>query len=72
MGITVSDSGTDLLSGGDVRIFGRLRARKPQIGVSPRIGVDYAGEAKHWPLRFFDVNSAAVSGPVRWRKVNSS
>jgi DNA-3-methyladenine glycosylase len=33
----------------------------PQIGVSPRIGVDYA---KHWrdeELRFFDRNSKAVS-----------
>jgi DNA-3-methyladenine glycosylase len=24
-----------------------------EIGISPRIGVDYAGEAAEWPLRFF-------------------
>jgi hypothetical protein len=30
--------------------------------VSRRIGVDYAGEAAKWPLRFFDLDSPAVSG----------
>jgi len=54
-------SGRDLLGGGDLRILRRPRARRPRIGVSPRIGVDYAGEARGWPLRFFDVDSAAVS-----------
>ena len=66
LGITVSFSGADLLSGGDIRVFndkpGKTRA---EIGVSPRIGVDYAGEAALWPLRFFDKNSPAVSGPAR-------
>jgi DNA-3-methyladenine glycosylase len=58
LGITTADSGRDLL-GGEVRIF--LGPRRRRIGVSSRIGIDYAGEAKDWPLRFFDVNSAAVS-----------
>jgi DNA-3-methyladenine glycosylase len=66
LGITVSFSGLDLLSDGDIRVFrggpGKTRAEK---GVSPRIGVDYAGEAAKWPLRFFDTNSRAVSGPAR-------
>lgn len=31
------------------------------IGVSPRIGVDYAEEAAHWPLRFFLKGSPFVS-----------
>jgi len=31
------------------------------IGVSPRIGVDYAGEAARWPLRFFLIGSQYVS-----------
>src|ERR1700730_11208771 len=67
LGITVSDSGLDLLGGGAVRVF-RRRGRRPRIGVSPRIGVDYAGEAARWPLRFFDVDSPAVSG----RRINVS
>ena len=36
-------------------------ASSPTILTSPRIGVDYAGEWKHKPLRFFDGNSKAVS-----------
>jgi len=62
LGITVAASGVDLLGGGDVRVFRRPRGLRPRIGVSPRIGVDYAGDAKKWPLRFFDLDSGAVSG----------
>jgi DNA-3-methyladenine glycosylase len=36
-----------------------------KIGVSVRIGVDYAGEWRDAPLRFFDPASRAVSGPRR-------
>ena len=61
LGITGDASGSDLLGDGDLRILRRPRARRPRIGVSARIGVDYAGEASGWPLRFFDVDSAAVS-----------
>jgi DNA-3-methyladenine glycosylase len=60
LGITASMSGLDLLSGGPVRIV-RRRGRRPRIGVSPRIGVDYAGEAAGWKLRFFDLDCEAVS-----------
>jgi len=60
LGITRSMSGLDLLGNGPVRIF-RRRGRRPRIGVSPRIGVDYAGEAAAWPLRFYDADSSAVS-----------
>jgi DNA-3-methyladenine glycosylase len=61
MGITVASTGLDLLSGGDIRLFqGQNDSRV--IGTSKRIGVEYAGEAAGWPLRFFDENSAAVSG----------
>jgi DNA-3-methyladenine glycosylase len=69
LGITASFSGMDMLSGGDIRIF-RSGHGKPrvEIGVSPRIGVDYAGEAAQWLLRFFDKNSPAVSGPARLNK----
>jgi DNA-3-methyladenine glycosylase len=61
LGITSRDSGRDLLGGGPVRIF-RKRSRRPAIGTSRRIGVDYAGDAAELPLRFFDTNSPAVSG----------
>jgi DNA-3-methyladenine glycosylase len=59
LGITTADSGRDLLDG-PIRIF-RRRRRPARIATSPRIGVDYAGEAKDWPLRFFDRDSGAVS-----------
>jgi DNA-3-methyladenine glycosylase len=64
LGITVSSTGEDLLSEGDLRLF-RRRGKEPAIGVTKRIGVDYAGEAAEWPLRFFDKNSPAISGPAR-------
>jgi DNA-3-methyladenine glycosylase len=61
MGITVADSGRDLVGGRGVALFRRRRSRRARIGVSPRIGVDYAGEASGWPLRFFDLDAPAVS-----------
>jgi DNA-3-methyladenine glycosylase len=60
LGITTAVSGLDLLGGGPVRIF-RRSGRRVRIGVSSRIGVDYAGAARDWPLRFFDLDSGAVS-----------
>jgi DNA-3-methyladenine glycosylase len=60
LGITTQDTGHDLVGNGSIRVFVR-RGRRPRIGVSARIGVDYALEAKDWPLRFFDAKSAAVS-----------
>ena len=33
-----------------------------EIGVSPRVGVDYSGDAAHWPLRFFIRGNPYVSG----------
>ncbi|HKF43109.1 MAG TPA: DNA-3-methyladenine glycosylase [Thermoanaerobaculia bacterium] len=60
MGITKSASGLDLVEGGTYRVF-LPRKRRRKIGVSARIGVDYAGEAAGWPLRFFDESSEAVS-----------
>ena len=71
LGITVADSGRDLVGGGPIRIFRRPRARRPRIAVSPRIGVNYSGAAAAWPLRFFDPDSPAVSGRVRDREVPS-
>ncbi|HTO76362.1 MAG TPA: DNA-3-methyladenine glycosylase [Thermoanaerobaculia bacterium] len=60
LGITTRDSGEDLVDGGPVRIF-RRTGRRPRLAVAKRIGVDYAGDAAAWPLRFYDADSAAVS-----------
>ena len=69
LGIHAGHSGLDLLvRRGSVRIFVGRGAR-PRLAVSPRIGVDYAGAARDWPLRFFDADSAAVS--VRPRPTRS-
>jgi DNA-3-methyladenine glycosylase len=69
LGITAESSGFDLLSGGNLRLFQNARLEDARIGLSKRIGVDYAGEAADWPLRFFDRNSAAISGPARLNKM---
>jgi DNA-3-methyladenine glycosylase len=63
LGITTSSSGIDLFDDGDLRLF-LSSCGRPEIGVSQRIGVGYAGDAAAWPLRFFDRNSPAVSGPA--------
>jgi DNA-3-methyladenine glycosylase len=68
LGITVSSTGADLLSEDNLSLF-RRHGKEPEIGISKRIGVDYAGEATEWPLRFFDRNSPAVSGPARLNRI---
>jgi len=77
LAITVSDSGRDLVDGGaggdgggPIRIFRPRRRSRLDIGVSPRIGVDYAGDAAAWPLRFFVRGSPSVSGP-RDRRISA-
>jgi DNA-3-methyladenine glycosylase len=72
LGITTESSGFDLLSDGNLRLFQHERMEDARIGLSKRIGVDYAGEAADWPLRFFDRNSAAVSGPARLNKIKNA
>ena len=62
LGITAEFSGTDLLSDGDLRLF-KAPGDNLDIGISKRIGVDYAGDAADWPLRFYDMNSPAVTRP---------
>jgi DNA-3-methyladenine glycosylase len=66
-GITTAQSGLDLLGGGPIRIF-RAAGRPIRLATSPRIGVDYAGAARLWPLRFYDLDSPAVSGSGRISK----
>lgn len=33
------------------------------VAIGPRVGIDYAGEAAAWPLRFFELDSREVSRP---------
>jgi DNA-3-methyladenine glycosylase len=66
LGVTAAWSGADLIKQRELRIFCSA-GPKARIGVSPRIGVDYAREAKLWRLRFFDRDSRAVSGPAALR-----
>ena len=57
-GILRSDNGLDLTAD---KLFILDRGDRPQIAVSPRIGIDYAGDWIDKPLRFFDPASNAVS-----------
>ena len=41
-----------------------IEVRENDIGVSPRVGVEGAVEAAHWPLRFFIRGNRYVSGPL--------
>ncbi len=59
--ITSADRGLDL-TGQDMFIV-RNPQYKPQIVATARIGVDYAGEWKHAPLRFVDVAKATEIRP---------
>ncbi len=60
LGITTADSGLDLVRSADIRIL-LPRSRHRRIGVSPRIGIDYAGAARAWQLRFYDKDSDSIS-----------
>jgi DNA-3-methyladenine glycosylase len=59
-GITGADSGRDLVGAGEFEI--RVGPEEEtRVESSPRIGVDYAGEAREWPLRFAISGNPAVS-----------
>jgi DNA-3-methyladenine glycosylase len=62
----VALSGKELFIGDD-----GYRLRKEQIGISPRIGVDYAGPDAVLPYRFFVKDSEYVSGPRRANRANT-
>jgi len=59
------DRGFDghLLRGGDLLVARGEPAAAEAIAVGPRVGIDYAGAAAAWPLRFADGRSAEVSRP---------
>ena len=46
------------------------RAAPPRVVTTPRIGVDYAGDWAHAPLRFVDADSRATSRNGQWPRVN--
>ncbi len=60
MHITRAQDGADLM--GKKLHFLAPDGMPIRMGVSPRIGVDYAKEWRDAPLRFFDAASKAVSG----------
>ncbi len=59
LGIEREMNGADLTGG---RLFLRPgRAAAAEVAVAARIGIDYAGEAREWPLRFFLAGNRCVS-----------
>jgi DNA-3-methyladenine glycosylase len=48
---------------GDLVITTGTPVPEVQVAVTPRVGVDYAGEAAQWPLRFVVKGNPAVSKP---------
>jgi DNA-3-methyladenine glycosylase len=67
--LTRADNGLDLVAGPTLFLTDdESNARRPKIGRSKRVGVDYAEHWKHRLLRFYDASSAAVSRPWPWKK----
>jgi DNA-3-methyladenine glycosylase len=68
LGLLTTHTGTSL-HGGEIFIGDDgYRPRKVEMGVSPRIGVDYAGPDAELPYRFFIKGNKYVSGPTRWNR----
>ncbi len=67
LAIARGHSGLDLLT--DRRLGLVLDPVAPEaVGISRRIGIDYAGDAAAWPLRFYVRGSRALSGPRALRE----
>lgn len=62
-GIDRSFNGCSLRQG-DLILTRGSRVQPEEIAAGPRIGVDYAGEAAAWPLRFAIANHRAMSRPL--------
>ncbi|GAC1421665.1 MAG: DNA-3-methyladenine glycosylase [Flavisolibacter sp.] len=64
-GFHTSHCGLSLV-GEDIYILDdRLKIKKEEIGISARIGVQYAGPDAAKPYRFFIIGNKYVSGPVK-------
>lgn len=66
MGITLAQNGADLVRG-PLYIIRPASAPVTAVAASPRIGIDYAGEARDYPWRFYVPGSPGVSRPARTR-----
>jgi DNA-3-methyladenine glycosylase len=55
-----ADNGLDLTGN---ELFAVDDGYRPTVGASTRVGIDYAEDWKHALLRFYDINSEAVSKP---------
>jgi DNA-3-methyladenine glycosylase len=60
LAIELQDTGVDLVGRGPLSIHPEPPARR-RIARGPRVGIDYAGEAAGWPLRYWFADSASVS-----------
>lgn len=67
LGLDKSHYGLDLLGDTLFIVPGNLRPDE-EVGASPRIGIDYAGEYKDKPWRFYVRGNRCVSGPARLRQ----
>lgn len=67
-GITRADYGLDLT--GDRFHLMNDPAKRPSVIVTPRIGIDYAGEWKDKLLRFIDPDSRAVSKVIPSKSIH--
>jgi DNA-3-methyladenine glycosylase len=61
-GITKGLSGLDLVDSAEFEVRPAPVSRR-RIALSTRIGVDYAGPAKDWPLRYCLAGASAVTSP---------
>lgn len=64
MGITLAQNGADLVTG-PLYIIRPAGGSVSAVASSPRVGIDYAGEARAYPWRFFVPGSPGVSRPAR-------
>jgi len=66
LGIHTAHSGDSLQK--EISIYDDGYVLPPaEMGVSARIGVDYAGQDALLPYRFYIKGNASVSGPLKWR-----
>jgi len=62
LGVDRSLDGVDLTRG-ELRVVEGVPVGAESIVTGPRVGVDYAGEAAHWPLRYGIAGNPHVSKP---------
>jgi DNA-3-methyladenine glycosylase len=57
--------GVSLLRG-ELTVTGGEPLAEERMAAGPRVGIDYAGEAAGWPLRFAETGNPEVSRPRPW------